>query len=198
LLFATANLFVILFARFLMPSELLTASKVLGILVSFIGVVIVFSGELLVAANSFWGGVALIIGAGSTGCAFVVAKKYSTSIKPVINVIVQTGIGALILLVTAAFFERQVPSQLNITSLLIIAYLSVAGSALPFVGMYWLFTRMEVTRVSLFNFIIPIVAVIFGWLILGERVGPNLLIGGALILVGVVLANQRDKKSLKT
>jgi drug/metabolite transporter (DMT)-like permease len=52
---------------------------------------------------------------------------------------------------------------------------------------------MEVTRVSLFTFITPIVAVLLGWLVLGERVDLNVAMGGSLILVGVVLVSQASK-----
>ena len=74
-----------------------------------------------------------------------------------------------------------------------ILYLAVAGSVFGFLALYWLFTRMEVTRISLFTFITPIVAVLLGWLMLGERVDPNVAVGGSLILVGVVLVNQAPK-----
>ena len=71
----------------------------------------------------------------------------------------------------------------------------MAGSAFAFVALYWLFTRIEVTRVSLFTFITPIVAVVLGWLILGEKIDLNVALGGSLILVGVTLVNQMPIKS---
>jgi drug/metabolite transporter (DMT)-like permease len=49
---------------------------------------------------------------------------------------------------------------------------------------------MEVTRISLFTFITPIVAVLLGWLVLGESVDINVATGGSLILIGVVLLSR--------
>jgi len=196
-LFATVPFFVALFAHFIVPDERLTTWKLSGILVSFIGVIIIFSRELMVTDNSFWGGLALIVGAGSAGCANVVGKKYSRSINPIVNVVVQMGVGALLLMAGGILFEREVSLNFSQTSLLMVLYLAVIGSAFAFVALYWLFARMEVTRVSLFTFITPIVAVVLGWLMLGEKVGLNVVVGGSLILVGVVLVNQMLRTTRK-
>ena len=196
-LFATVPFFVALFAHFIIPDERLTAWKLSGSLVSFIGVIIIFSRELMATANSFWGGLALIFGAGSAGCANVVGKKYSQSVNPIVNVVVQMGVGALLLTVGGTLFEREVSLNFGQTPLLMTLYLAVIGSAFAFVALYWLLARMEVTRVSLFSFITPIVAVVLGWLILGEKVGLNVVVGGSLILIGVVLVNQKARTSRK-
>jgi len=139
----------------------------------------------------------LIVGAGSAGCANVVGKKYSRSVNPTVNVMVQMGVGALLLTVGAILFERHLPLNIGQTSLLAILYLAVAGSAFAFVALYWLFTRIEVTKVSLFSFITPIVAVVLGWLILGEKIDLNVAFGGSLILAGIILVNQTPIKSRK-
>jgi probable blue pigment (indigoidine) exporter len=84
---------------------------------------------------------------------------------------------------------------LNVESLFSILYLAAAGSAFGFVALYWLFTKMEVTKISLFTFITPIVAVLLGWLLLGERVDLTVALGGSLILTGVILVNRTPAAS---
>lgn len=193
LLFATLPFFVVVFAHSMIPGERVTAWKLAGMLVSFIGVTIIFSGELMLTASSFWGGVAVIAASGSAGCANVVGKKYSQSINATVNVVVQMGVGAVLLTSAGLAVERGAPLNFDQTSVFAVLYLAVAGSAFGFIALYWLFTRMEVTRISLFTFITPIVAVLLGWLMLGERVDLNVAVGGSLILVGVVLVNHAPK-----
>ena len=193
LLFATLPFFVVVFAHFLIPGESVTAWKLVGMLVSFVGVTIIFSRELMFTVSSFWGGVAVIAAAGSAACANVVGKKYSAYINSTVNVVVQMGVGAVLLTAAGVVLERGVPLDFGETSIFSVLYLAVAGSVYGFLALYWLFTRMEVTRISLFTFITPIVAVLLGWLMLGERVDPNVAVGGSLILVGVVLVNQAPK-----
>jgi drug/metabolite transporter (DMT)-like permease len=193
LLFAMLPFFVVVFAHFMIPGERVTTGKVLAMLLCFIGVAVIFSRELMSTVNSFWGGVAVILSAGIAGCANVVGKKYSQSLNSTVNVTVQMGLGAILLLASGLLLEHGVPLNFDPTSVFAVLYLAVIGSTFAFAALYWLFTRMEVTRISLFTFITPIVAVLLGWFILGERVDLNVAIGGCLILVGVVLLSRAPK-----
>ena len=190
LLFATLPFFVAVLAHFMIPGERVTTRKVSAMLLCFIGVAVIFSRELMLTVNSFWGGIAVVASAGIAGCANVVGKKYSQSINSTVNVVVQMGVGSILLVTAGLLLEHGVPLNFDYTSIFAIVYLAVLGSTFAFVALYWLFTRMEVTRISLFTFITPIVAVLLGWLILGESVDVNVAIGGSLILVGVVLLSR--------
>jgi drug/metabolite transporter (DMT)-like permease len=193
LLFATLSFFVAVFAHFMIPSERITTRKVLAMLLCFIGVAVIFSRELMFTANSFFGGIAVVVSAGIAGCANVVGKKYSESINSTLNVVVQMGVGSVLLVVAGLVLEHGASLSFGPKSVFAILYLAAIGSTFAFVALYWLFTRMEVTRISLFTFITPIVAVLLGWFILGERVDLNVAIGGSLILAGVVLLNRLPK-----
>lgn len=190
LLFATLPFFVAVFAHFMIPGERVTARKMSAMLLCFIGVAVIFSRELMFTVNSFWGGIAVVASAGIAGCANVVGKKYSESINSTVNVVVQMGVGSILLVAAGLLLEHGVPLSFDYTSVFAIVYLAVLGSTFAFVALYWLFTRMEVTRISLFTFITPIVAVLLGWLILGESVDISVAAGGSLILVGVVLLSR--------
>ena len=190
LLFATLPFFVVVFAHFMIPGERVTARKVSAMLLCFIGVAVIFSRELMFTVNSFWGGIAVVASAGIAGFANVVGKKYSQSINSTVNVVVQMGVGSILLVAAGLLLEHGVPLTFDYTSVFAIVYLAVLGSTFAFAALYWLFTRMEVTRISLFTFITPIVAVLLGWLILGESVDINVAAGGSLILVGVMLLSR--------
>ena len=193
LLFATLPFFVVVFAHFMIPDEHLTPRKVLALLVCFVGVTIIFSKELMFSLNSLWGGIAVIVSAGCAGCANVVGKKYSSFINSTVNLAVQMGVGAFLLVAAGLVVEHGIQMSFNIISVFAILYLAVIGSVFAFAALYWLFRHMEVTRTSLFTFITPIVAVLLGWLMLGESIDLNVALGGCLILIGVVLVNQAQR-----
>ncbi len=194
LLFATLPFFVVVFAHFMVPGESVTTWKLAGMLISFVGVAIIFSGQLLFTPGAFWGGVALVASAGCGGYANVVGKKYSQSIHPVANVVVQSGVGAIVLTMTGLALERSAPMVFDQASILAILYLAVFGSAYGFVSLYWLFTRMEVTKIALFTFITPIVAVLLGWFMLSEALDTSAAVGGSLILIGIVIVNRAPSR----
>ena len=135
----------------------------------------------------------MIVSAGCAGCANVVGKKYSSLINSTVSLVVQMGVGAILLIATGLVLEHGIQMNFNSTSVFAILYLAVIGSVFGFAALYWLFGRMEVTRTSLFTFITPIVAVLLGWLMLGESIDLNVALGGCLILIGVVLVNQAPR-----
>jgi len=192
LLFATLAFFVVLCAHVLASDEKLTKLKGIGVLISFVGLVAIFWRDIAAAstlgtAYAFFGSLAVVGSSASGGLANVVAKRYASQIDPAANVLVQAVVGALVLLSAAALSERNAALRFTSIAIVAILYLGIVGSALAFVGLYWLLTKSSATNVSLFSFITPIIAVIFGWIILKETLDPNVGLGTVLILVGVYL-----------
>jgi drug/metabolite transporter (DMT)-like permease len=72
-------------------------------------------------------------------------------------------------------------------SLLAVAYLALIGSVLAFTAYVWLLQHAPISQVSTYAYVNPIVAVVLGALLLGERVTATTVIGGATIVLAVVL-----------
>ena len=64
----------------------------------------------------------------------------------------------------------------------------MVGTALPFVGLFWLIRRVPVSVIGTIPVVDTVIAIALGSLVLGESFSPRILAGGALILVGVLLA----------
>jgi drug/metabolite transporter (DMT)-like permease len=99
--------------------------------------------------------------------------------------------GTVSLLSLAAAFERDRPVVLTVSGAGSILYLAVFGSVVAFVTYYWLLKRVQAVYLSLSSFINPIIAVILGAAILGERLDRSVLAGAALVLVGIAVTNWR-------
>ncbi len=63
------------------------------------------------------------------------------------------------------------------------------GSVVTFVANYWLLKRIDAVYLSLSSFINPIVAVLLGFLVLGERMPLGVFAGAALVFTGLLVAN---------
>jgi drug/metabolite transporter (DMT)-like permease len=70
-------------------------------------------------------------------------------------------------------------------------FLGVAPSALGFVLWGYAVARMEVGRATTALYLVPAVALLIAFVWLGQRPGPWELIGGAVALAGVVVANTK-------
>jgi drug/metabolite transporter (DMT)-like permease len=97
--------------------------------------------------------------------------------------------GAALVLVGLLMGEgaRFRPDAISTRSLLALLYLVFFGSIVAFSAYNWLLHATTPARVGTYAFVNPAVAVLLGWALAGEAVGPMTLIAGAFILTGVVL-----------
>ena len=186
---AMIPVFVMVFAHWSLPDEPMTARRVAGVAVSSIGVVIIFSDQLQGGGSlAFLGSVALVVGSGATARAQVAVKKYAGDIDPMTFTAWQMVLGSVPLLVLGLLIEGN-PASLPWTARAVgaILYLAVVGSAAAFFVMYWLFRRMEVTKVLSVAFVNPLIAVLLGWMVLSEVLSWRAVAGGVGILLGLGL-----------
>jgi len=196
---ATFPFFVVIFAHVLTKNEFITRRKMIGIFCAFVGVIIIFwqslgSGQGSSAQLSLLGSLAIVGSSASAGLGTVIAKKYSSRIAPASNVMVQSMVGSVTLLVAGVVTERGIPFEFSPTAIAAVLYLGVFGSALAYVGWYWLFTKTTATNSSLILLVTPIIALLLGWLILQEKLEPVVAMGTLLILSGVYVTVEQDKE----
>lgn len=72
-------------------------------------------------------------------------------------------------------------------------YLGVAPTFIGYIAWNVAIHRSSASRVSSFIYFSPPIAVLIGWLWLGERPGALTLVGGAVTVAGVILANTRRR-----
>jgi drug/metabolite transporter (DMT)-like permease len=71
------------------------------------------------------------------------------------------------------------------SALAALAYLAVLGSAVGFVALYWLLRRLPVTSVNSMMLVHPLVAMVLGWLVLGEHLTARIVVGAGAIVLGL-------------
>ena len=71
-----------------------------------------------------------------------------------------------------------------------VAYMAAMASVAAYMIFYYALSKISASRVIAFSYLQPVLATILAILFLGERITPYLLVGGALVLVGVALAER--------
>jgi drug/metabolite transporter (DMT)-like permease len=74
-----------------------------------------------------------------------------------------------------------------------LAYLVFVGSIIAYSAYFWLLGNAPLQLVSTYAYVNPVVAVILGWLLLGERVTLPVFVGGALAVAGVVIVISSER-----
>lgn len=76
---------------------------------------------------------------------------------------------------------------------LALTYSAVGASIIGHGSFYWLIQRHEINRITPYLLLVPVLAVLLGILVWGDRPGPRLLLGGALVLAGVLWITLRAR-----
>jgi drug/metabolite transporter (DMT)-like permease len=71
------------------------------------------------------------------------------------------------------------------------AYLGIASSGIAALIFFRLIATWGAGRTTLVNYLIPVVGVVLGAVVLGERLDATTLTGGALVIAGVAVAGRR-------
>jgi drug/metabolite transporter (DMT)-like permease len=84
-------------------------------------------------------------------------------------------------------------SQVSLASVLAMLYLVVFGSIVALSAYVFLLRVTAASAVSTYAFVNPVVAVLLGWTLAGERLGPRTVVASVLVIsaVALILAAQR-------
>ncbi len=188
--YSTYPLFGLVIAHFVLATERINATKLVGVLVGIAGVVIIFADQLhLSDEEAIWGSFAITLAAALTAFASVLIKARGRHIDPLVLTVGQMAVGFLPLIILAAWLEGNPLSYdwSRASTWGALLYLALVGSALAFVLVYWLIQRMDVTKTTLIPLASTLVAVILGKVVLGETLNWRVLVGGAGIFFGLVI-----------
>lgn len=196
-LIVALNPAVIGLASWLLFKERLGPLKLLGIALCLGGaglVIVSRNPQLLQGAANAWIGDLLIFGCVvGWGVYSLFSRGLNQHLGPLQTVTWSILLGTLMLTITTLATGRLTVAALSaidlpqLTSLL---YLGVLGSALAYIGYYDGLRRIGATRAGVFIALNPLTAVICGALLLGEQLTTPMLLGGAVILLGIYLCNK--------
>lgn len=171
-----------------------SALRVFGVVLSFAGVSLVITrGDF---ATAFSGAVGLgelwIFLAVVTWVAYtIIGKSALEGLSATAATTWSTLWGTLMLALPAAGELALVsPAWPDSTSWLAMLYLGVCGTALAFVWYNQAVASIGPARATLFTNLVPVFAVIFSVILLGERPLASSLVGGAMVITGVFIANR--------
>ena len=197
-LFAVYPFVVVIFSSIRMPSEPIGAYKIVGTILGFSGIVVIFSDAFdLNFTDYLLGMIALVLSGTMQAWIAVSIKKFGHHLHPLSMNFVPMVIAGICMLLIGFFFEDLTTIKFDEHAILSVIYLAFFGSVITFTSFYWLLKRVNVVIISLIAFITPIVALILGYLIYDEELSTSYFIGSAMVLGGVLWANMNNLFKLK-
>jgi len=173
-----------------------TRLSIAGITAGFIGLTILVL-PTLESEGSSWVGVILLI---VSSISWAIGSLFSSPIRDVGTqqaILLPTGmfmaLGGLILLAIWAIIGTGEISPLNTlfspkdNLLASFLFLTLICTAIGYAIFYWLLGSTTASLANTFAYIVPVIAVFFGWVILGESISSQTIIATGVISAGVAM-----------
>jgi drug/metabolite transporter (DMT)-like permease len=170
--------------------ERISLRRAMGIVAGFVGVVVLASGRT-VGDNVLGAAMAATFAALLYAIAAVLARRYLAGLPPVALAAATLGCGSVLLAPLAVATWPEHAMTPNAWWSAIAAGVLCTGIA--YAIFYRLLQRIGAPRTVAVTYLIPLFAVLWGWLLLGEAVTPTMAVACALILGGVALSQQQVK-----
>jgi drug/metabolite transporter (DMT)-like permease len=189
-------LFVVVLAPLFIQDEPLRVNGIVGLVVGFVGVVVLTSRELSGAGSDLVSVLALIGSSVSYAAGVVYSRRNVRGLHPMVPAVFQVTFAMLITGVVALLVEQPWNARPSLDGVFAILWLGLLGSGFAYLAFFRLLSRWGATRTSLVAYELPIVGIVLGFLVLGEPIDARMILGTALIIGGVALVNSRYGRRL--
>ena len=169
-----------------------TGSRVLGLLVGFAGVAALawdkasFKPDAVSGIAPAWAVLACLLATVCYAIAASATKRYLSGLPPLVTA-AGSQLGATLLLTLPALYLR--PQQLpGLQAWLALLVLGVLCTGVAYILYFRLIEQAGPARALSVTFAIPVFAILYGVLFLGERVTAWMLVWGSVVLLGTALS----------
>ncbi|PER50067.1 EamA family transporter [Bacillus thuringiensis] len=176
--------------------EKLQKEQLVALVIALIGVIFVSLPGMHQQVSFIWSiaCIVLVIGELFYGIGSIRSKEILSdlsNVSPFLINGIQMFYGGILLLIASIIVEQ--PNVTVLTSWSVqwpILYLMFIGSIGGHGLYYWLLSKTNPVFPSTWLYVSPLIAIIVGYIILGEPLNPTMGMGACLILIGVFLANR--------
>lgn len=164
----------------------------IGAMLGVVGMVLVFRDNLADLRNpSYATGIILILAAviaWSWGSIFI--KKQPRESHPILNAGLQMFFGGVGAFVLSLIFDRKEQIQWSSEGIYALVYLIFVGSIAAFAAFSYALSKLPTPVVSLYAYINPLLALLLGWLVLGEQLNAVIGIAFVFTAAGIYFVNR--------
>jgi drug/metabolite transporter (DMT)-like permease len=189
-------LWLVLIGMFMSGAKMKTRALV-GLLLGFAGICVIFYEHLhdFIDPDFRFGIIVSIASTWTWAFGTIYTKKHALHFNPYFALGLQMVISGLTLFAGTHIAGEAVPlSAIPWQSWTAIAYLVVFGSVISFIAYLYALQNLSTEQASLYAYINPIVAVLFGALLFGEALTAFIVAGVLVTLYGVYLVNKSSTK----
>ena len=193
ILMSTAPLYATVLGHLFIKDEKINLLKFLGIFIGFLGIVFLFSDDLLINRSNIFYAFMVVLGP----FFYTLGGLFSLKLKHIKNEVLTSSIlvwAVIILLPIMFFFENPTELRPSLGSTVSLLYLGVVATAIAWLMRFYILQNNGLVFQSQVAYIIPIFGLIFGYIFLQEQITYKIIIA----LIAVLISTYLIEKSKKT
>jgi len=181
------------FAQILLPDERLSMVGLVGLLTGFAGVVVLANPDPTDLLGGGALGEALILaGIGAFALGSVLSQRVGMTLRTEATTAWSMLLGGVCAhLVSLLIGESGATVEWTAEGIAALVWIAIVPGACGFLLYFALLDRIGSVRANLVNYVVPLVAALLGWALLGESFGLTTVAGFLLIFSGFVLVQRR-------
>ena len=192
ILMSTAPIYATILGQLFIQDEKINFLKLLGIIIGFLGIVFLFSDDLLINQSNFLYALIIILGP----FCYTLGGLLSLKLKHIKNETLTSSIlvWAVIMLLPVLFIVEN-PTELrpSWSSTISLFYLGVVATAIAWLMRFYILKSNGLVFQSQVAYIIPIFGLIFGYVFLGEKITYKIIVALIAVLVSTYLIEKSKK-----
>ena len=183
-------------AHFFTKDDKFNKFKLISIIIGLVGTIFIIDIKTFFSLTdgsniSFFAKIAVIVAALGYMISNIIAYNKLNNISTFAITTFATLFGAIVSIPFMIFFELKDPSYVTIPSFISIVYLGLFPTAIAFQFRYYITKKSGPTFLSYVAYLIPGFAIFWSYLILGEKVPINSILGILLVLSGVYIGQKK-------
>jgi drug/metabolite transporter (DMT)-like permease len=189
---STTPIFSLLIAHLALHDERITVPRLVGVVVGFLGVLLLLSRDLQhgsVHWQAVVGQAAVVLASVCYALAAVLTRRTLRDLPSLTIATYALWFSAAISIGLSLLFSPPPLSSMGGQSLFAVAWLGILGSGIAYIFYYFIIQSWGASRATLVTYVVPGIGLVLGAIFLSETVDWRIVAGSALVILGVGLAS---------
>ena len=193
IMISTFPLWASVFSHIFIPKDKLNKKRLIGMIIAYLGIVILFWDSIFGTINDYlFGDLLMLCSALLLGARQIYISQIAQGIEQINILLSQAIIGIISFLFFSIIFEKEV-FIFSYSLLLALIYQGIIIAGFGFIGQTWLLKNYLPSRVTLVSISQPIFGVILAWIILNEKPGLELIAATFFVVIGSYYSLQKKQ-----
>lgn len=174
-------------------TESLKTQQVYGLVLGFIGIILISLTELLIGQSNLMGMGYILLAAFGIAVSNILLKLIAHNVDVIVAMGWQLVIGSIPLALFSALVEGSINITWSLSFIASLLVLSTLGTALVFVLWFKLLTITELSKLNVFTFLTPVFGLAMGIVFYSETMHFLEAVGIAIIIAGIYFVTRSER-----